>query len=246
MSAAATERATALRRGRAARVAGLYAVTPDATDTADLAARVDAAIAGGAGTIQYRAKSAAAATRREQAAALARIAAARGALFIVNDDAALAAAVGADGVHIGDDDGGIDAARRLLGPDAIVGVSCYDDFALGEAAAAAGADYVAFGSFFPSTRQARRAPGRHRAARARRGPSRAGGRDRRHRRGQRRHARRRRRRRAGGHQRGVRGARSRRRPARGAQDPRRRGRRGVGPGGTDSRIELATTGELKA
>jgi thiamine-phosphate pyrophosphorylase len=151
MSAAATERASALRRGRAARVAGLYAVTPDAADTADLAARVDAAIAGGATAIQYRAKSAAPATRREQAEALARIAAARGALFIVNDDAALAAAVGADGVHIGEDDGGIEAARRLLGPDAIVGVSCYDDFALGEAAAAAGADYVAFGSFFPST-----------------------------------------------------------------------------------------------
>ena len=151
MSAAATERVSALRRGRAARVAGLYAVTPDTADTVDLAARVDAAIAGGAAAIQYRAKSVVPAKRREQAEALSRIAAARGALFIVNDDPALAAAVGADGVHIGEDDGGIDAARRLLGPDAIVGVSCYDDFALGEAAAAAGADYVAFGSFFPST-----------------------------------------------------------------------------------------------
>jgi thiamine-phosphate pyrophosphorylase len=151
MSAAATERASALRRARAARLAGLYAVTPETGDTAELAARVEAAIAGGAAAVQYRAKIADAATRREQAEALSRIAAARGALFIVNDDPALAAAVGADGVHLGEDDGGVDAARRVLGPDAIVGVSCYDDFALGEAAAAAGADYVAFGSFFPST-----------------------------------------------------------------------------------------------
>ena len=150
MFAAATDDAAARRRAGARRIRGLYAVTPDLADTTDLVARVEAAIAGGATAIQYRNKIADAAARRIQAVALGRAVKARGALFVVNDDAALAAAVGADGVHVGEDDGGVAAARRALGPDAIVGVSCYNDFALAEAAVAAGADYVAFGSFFPS------------------------------------------------------------------------------------------------
>jgi thiamine-phosphate pyrophosphorylase len=144
------DRSLALRRARAQRVRGLYAVTPDSRDTADLAARVAAAIAGGASAIQYRNKSAEPSARRTQAAALARVQAAHGALLIVNDDAELAAAIGADGVHIGEDDASIAAARELVGPDRIVGVSCYDDFERARAAVAAGADYVAFGSFFAS------------------------------------------------------------------------------------------------
>jgi len=150
MFAAATDDAPARRRARAACLRGLYAVTPDLADTADLVARVEAAIKGGAAAIQYRSKTADGALRRAQAGALARVHAARGALFIVNDDAALAAAVGADGVHLGEDDGSIDDARKELGPDRIVGVSCYNDFARAEAAVAAGADYVAFGSFYAS------------------------------------------------------------------------------------------------
>jgi thiamine-phosphate pyrophosphorylase len=154
MSAAATDGAVAVTGGgarrRAARLRGLYAVTPDLADTATLVARVEAALAGGAAAIQYRNKAADAALRRTQAAALARVHAARGGLYIVNDDAALAAAIDADGVHIGGDDGDVAAARALVGPDRIVGVSCYDDFANAEAAVAAGADYVAFGSFFAS------------------------------------------------------------------------------------------------
>lgn len=139
-----------MRRARARRLAGLYAVTPDLADTALLAARVEAALEGGARAIQYRNKTADAALKRAQAAALAGVKAMRGALFIVNDDAALAAAVGADGVHLGEDDGSIAAARELLGPERVIGVSCYDDFALAQAAVAAGADYVAFGSFYAS------------------------------------------------------------------------------------------------
>jgi thiamine-phosphate pyrophosphorylase len=150
MYAAATDDAAARRRARARRLRGLYAVTPDLADTADLVARVEAALEGGAAAIQYRNKTADAATRRAQAAALAGAARARAALLVVNDDAALAALVDADGVHLGEDDGSVAAARELLGPDRIVGVSCYDDFARAEAAVAAGADYVAFGSFFPS------------------------------------------------------------------------------------------------
>jgi thiamine-phosphate pyrophosphorylase len=151
MLAARIDDALALRRARARRLAGLYAVTPDLADTVDLVARVAAALTGGATAIQYRNKTADAALRRAQAVALARVHAARGALFIVNDDAGLAAEVGADGVHVGEDDGSIVAAREIVGPDRIIGVSCYDDYARAAAAVAAGADYVAFGSFFAST-----------------------------------------------------------------------------------------------
>jgi len=151
MPAARIDDVLALRRARARRLAGLYAVTPDLADTADLVARVEAALTGGAAAIQYRNKTADAALRRAQAVALARVHAARGALFIVNDDAALAAEVGADGVHVGKDDGSIIAAREIVGPDRIIGVSCYNDYARAEAAVATGADYVAFGSFFAST-----------------------------------------------------------------------------------------------
>ena len=150
MPAARTDEASARRRARALRIAGLYAVTPDLASTEELAARAAAALTGGAAAIQYRNKAADPALKREQARALARVQAIRGGLFIVNDDAALAAEVCADGVHIGSDDLGIDAARDIVGPDRIIGVSCYDDLALAEAAVAAGADYVAFGTFFAS------------------------------------------------------------------------------------------------
>ena len=71
--------------------------------------------------------------------------------FIVNDDVRLAREVGADGVHLGEHDGDIAAARVLLGDDAIIGVSCYDDLQRARDAATAGADYIAFGAFFPSS-----------------------------------------------------------------------------------------------
>ena len=151
MPAARIDDALVRRRARARRIAGLYAVTPDTSDTVDLAARVAAALAGGASAIQYRNKTADAALKRAQAFALARVHALRGGLLIVNDDAALAAEIGADGVHVGEDDASIMAARELVGPDRLVGVSCYDDLERARSAVVAGADYVAFGSFFPST-----------------------------------------------------------------------------------------------
>jgi thiamine-phosphate pyrophosphorylase len=125
-------------------------VTPELADTDDLVARVEAALEGGARAIQYRHKSAPAALKRRQAEALARVTAPRGALFIVNDDSALCAEVDADGVHLGEDDTGIAAAREIVGPERIIGASCYNEYARAEAAVAAGADYVAFGSFFAS------------------------------------------------------------------------------------------------
>ena len=127
---------------------GLYAITDDRRDGPfALGERVAAALAGGARTIQYRDKSDDAARRRAEAEAVAARCRDHGALFIVNDDIDLAVAVGA-GVHLGVDDPALAEARsRVSGPG---GASCYADFARAEAAMAAGADYVAFGRFFPS------------------------------------------------------------------------------------------------
>lgn len=138
------------RGARISRVAGLYAVTPGEADTDVLLAKVVAAIGGGAAVVQYRAKALAADARRQQARSLARAPAVRRALFIVNDDPDLAADVDADGVHLGEDDPPIAQARARIGPRRLVGVSCYDDFDRARAAVDAGADYVAFGSFFAS------------------------------------------------------------------------------------------------
>ena len=134
-----------------ASLAGLYALTPDLDDTELLVARVGAAIAGGATAIQYRHKRAAAVLRLDQARSLRQMCAAHGVTFIVNDDADLALAVDAAGVHLGRDDMSIAAARARLGSAAIIGVSCYDSLDRAAAAVREGADYIAFGSFFPST-----------------------------------------------------------------------------------------------
>lgn len=129
---------------------GLYLITPEEPDTARLLARV-AAVLPQATWLQYRQKGADAGRRLAQATALQALCIDAGVPLIVNDDVALAAAVGAAGVHLGEDDGDIAAARALLGPEAIVGASCYDEHALAERAVAAGASYVAFGAFFPTT-----------------------------------------------------------------------------------------------
>ena len=138
---------------------GLYLITPDDADTARLLARTVPLLAAGTTWLQYRNKVAGAALRHEQASALQELCLQAGVPLIVNDDVRLARAVGAAGVHLGEDDGDIAAARALLGTQAIIGASCYDQLALAEAAVAAGADYVAFGAFFPTrsktgTRQA--------------------------------------------------------------------------------------------
>ncbi|MEJ0048848.1 MAG: thiamine phosphate synthase [Rhodospirillales bacterium] len=129
---------------------GLYAITPDTADGQTLLLRVEAAIRGGAVMVQYRNKTADAKLRRAQAAALNALCRKLGVPLIVNDDAELAAEVGAAGAHLGTDDGDLAAARRVLGPDKLLGASCYDRIELAERAAGLGADYLAFGSFFAS------------------------------------------------------------------------------------------------
>jgi thiamine-phosphate pyrophosphorylase len=132
------------------RIAGLYAITPDLADTDDLLYRVRAALAGGARVLQYRNKSASTQLRLTQARTLQALCAARGVPLIINDHLDIALAVDAAGLHLGGEDGDIAAARARLGPDKLLGVSCYDRLELVEAALAAGADHVAFGSFFAS------------------------------------------------------------------------------------------------
>jgi thiamine-phosphate pyrophosphorylase len=128
----------------------LYAITPDCNDTADLLHRVRRALAGGVQVLQYRNKLANTTLQHEQALALRGLTREFGAVFIVNDDAQLAAKVDADGVHLGADDGELAAARALLGAEKLIGVSCYNRAELARQAVAAGADYVAFGAFFSS------------------------------------------------------------------------------------------------
>ena len=132
-------------------VKGLYAVTPDSADTAALLATTRLAVAGGARLVQYRNKTADAALRRAQATALLELCNQEGALLIVNDHVELAAEIGAHGAHIGREDGALAAARRLLGPHKLIGVSCYREMERARAAVDGGADYIAFGSFFAST-----------------------------------------------------------------------------------------------
>ncbi|MFO1435006.1 MAG: thiamine phosphate synthase [Gammaproteobacteria bacterium] len=137
---------------------GLYAITPERiTDIEELLKRVEQAIRGGAVMVQYRAKSSA---QESHARALLVICRKLNVPLIVNDDAELASRIGADGVHLGAADMSLTGARQLLGTQAIIGVSCYNDYTRAQMAVSRGANYVAFGSFFssPTKPNAARAP----------------------------------------------------------------------------------------
>jgi len=131
---------------------GLYAIT-DATLTSpeQLIEAVALAIQGGTMMIQYRNKSGDESQRQWEAQDLVNLCRPLGVPLIINDDIKLAHMVRAHGVHLGKDDPHITEARAALGPNAIIGVSCYNDIECAVAAEKAGADYVAFGSFFPSS-----------------------------------------------------------------------------------------------
>jgi len=129
---------------------GLYLITPDAIDI-DALATLLPRILPFAACLQYRRKRTPPSQRVSEAQGLRAICRAAGTCFIVNDDARLAREAGADGVHLGEDDGDIAAARTLLGPGRVIGISCYDNAARARAAVASGAGYVAFGAMFPSS-----------------------------------------------------------------------------------------------
>jgi thiamine-phosphate pyrophosphorylase len=138
---------------------GLYAITPDIAETGALVRKVEQALEAGIAMLQYRNKIMSKDKRLLQAKELAPLARGYGVPFIVNDDVEIALVVGANGVHIGKDDGDLALARSKLAGK-ILGASCYDDLAKAKAAVRAGADYVAFGSVFASATkpQAVRAP----------------------------------------------------------------------------------------
>jgi thiamine-phosphate pyrophosphorylase len=130
---------------------GLYAITDGLPLGIDvLLERVCAAMDGGARVVQYRDKGPDRERREHEARTLVEVCHARGVPLIVNDDVELALASGAAGVHVGRDDSAVAEARARLPAGALIGCSCYDRFDLATAAIADGADYVAFGSFFPS------------------------------------------------------------------------------------------------
>lgn len=155
--ATSTSRAVFVMRHPLLPAAGLYAITDGPRP--DLLSAAAAALRGGAVLLQYRDKTEDVTRRRVEARALAALCDEAGTLFVVNDDVELALACGARAVHLGESDTDVSTARRRLGNDAVIGVSCYDDLDRARRLAAAGADYLAFGAFFPSLTkpQARRA-----------------------------------------------------------------------------------------
>jgi thiamine-phosphate pyrophosphorylase len=129
----------------------LYLITPPALDPDLFARDLEEALAGGdVACLQLRLKEVDDATVRRATRILQPIAHGLGVAFIMNDRPDLAAELGCDGVHVGEEDAPYSEARRLLGPERIVGVTCGDSRHRAIVAAEAGADYVAFGAFFPS------------------------------------------------------------------------------------------------
>ncbi|HHS99495.1 MAG TPA: thiamine phosphate synthase [Thiomicrospira sp.] len=134
-----------------ARISGLYAITDSNLLTPENTLdKVRLALQGGARVVQFRDKVSPQNIKLEIAQELQQLCQTYQACFIVNDDIQLAQQVNADGVHIGKDDDDIHKARQRLGSNKIIGVSCYNDLQRAKQMQQLGADYVAFGRFFPS------------------------------------------------------------------------------------------------
>ncbi len=130
---------------------GLYAITDtDLSRGRDFARDMRQCLAGGARIIQYRDKTGERDRRRREAEILRALCSEYQAILLINDDLELAAETGADGVHLGREDASLEQARRVLGDTAIIGLSCYNELERARRAVAGGADYLAFGRFFPS------------------------------------------------------------------------------------------------
>ena len=130
----------------------LYLITPPVIPDLDAFANLlgQALDAGDVAALQIRLKPADDAAVRAAVAALAPVARRRGVAVLLNDRPDLAKETGCDGVHIGQQDASLAEARRIMGPDAMIGVTCHDDRELAWDAAEGGADYVAFGAFYPT------------------------------------------------------------------------------------------------
>ncbi len=134
------------------RLQGLYGITDSKLmpDLNSMLYQVEAALRGGCGIIQYRDKSTDTEQRKQQATALLDLCHQYDSLLLINDDIELAQTVSANGVHLGQGDGNHADARNILGPNAIIGITCHDNLQLAKHACASNADYVAFGAFFTS------------------------------------------------------------------------------------------------
>ena len=140
-------------RSKQDRLQGLYVITDSELaqqTTRSIEAMVEQAIAGGARIVQYRNKFAFPSVQEQEATNLAQLCREYGVTFLINDDIDLALCVDADGVHLGQTDMPLASARHQLGAEKIIGITCHNDLDLAQAAQAGGADYVAFGRFFPS------------------------------------------------------------------------------------------------
>ena len=130
---------------------GIYAITDsDLTPGPELLDAAEQALAGGISLLQYRDKSRDRQQRLAQAKALQELCHQFNVPLLINDDVELCLAARAAGVHLGQSDTDINQARKVLGPDAIIGITCHDDLELALTAQQQGASYVAFGRFFPS------------------------------------------------------------------------------------------------
>jgi len=129
---------------------GLYVITDDQLSGEHLLTHVQQALAGGARLVQYRSKTGSEAAREHTARAILELCREQRVPLLINDDVELAAKIGADGVHLGQDDGRVIAARNKLGSGAIIGVTCHASLELAQTAQDEGASYVAFGRFFDS------------------------------------------------------------------------------------------------
>ena len=132
------------------KINGLYAITPELENTTDLLDKTRQVLEGGAQLIQYRNKSANKVLLREQAGLLLQLCRAYRVPLIINDYLDLAIEIDADGLHVGQQDASLLNVRNQLGCNKIVGASCYNNLDLALQAEKEGADYVAFGAFFPS------------------------------------------------------------------------------------------------
>jgi len=129
---------------------GLYGVSPEWEDTGRMLDAIRAAAAGGMKAFQWRRKTATPAEGVEQARQVVALCRELGVVSIINDDWRLAALIDADGVHLGRDDGSLAEARVALGPERIIGASCYNELARAERALLADADYIALGARYTS------------------------------------------------------------------------------------------------
>ncbi|WP_456378078.1 thiamine phosphate synthase [Thiolapillus sp.] len=132
-------------------LSGLYAITLEGSHGEELFAQAEAALCGGSRILQYRDKSGDTQRRQKEAQALLALCRQYQAMLIINDDLELCRQCDAHGVHLGRNDSRLETARKKLGQNKIIGISCYNDLSLAHHAASQGADYLAFGAVYPSS-----------------------------------------------------------------------------------------------